>query len=174
MNDKTIEIVVTTRERLLSWAGLGHFSKTTGNAVYHNRFGGSLLSLISMDETDREGKVKTSKQRTLTLRGSITDLLFILYGFSCFAHVKLVSALLVWLNLNQSNRRSVVPWYFPLWWVVSVQRNWNRLKGDGPVRPDVGIKGCPKKCSQELLKIAQSGHTGDASVTELQQYLKHT
>ena len=46
------------------------------------------------------------------LRGCITvpmaDILFILFGFSCFAYIELASALLVWLNPNQSNRRSVV------------------------------------------------------------------
>ena len=42
------------------------------------------------------------------------NLLFIGFVFNCFAR-----ASLVWLNPNQSNRRSAVQWYFPLWWVLS-------------------------------------------------------
>ena len=34
--------------------------------------------------------------------------LFVLFGFSCFALAELVTYLLVWLNPNQSNRRSAV------------------------------------------------------------------
>ena len=40
-----IEIVVTPWERMFSWAGLGHFWKNTGMAVWHNRFSFSLLEL---------------------------------------------------------------------------------------------------------------------------------
>ena len=40
-------------------------------------------------------------------------LLFILFEFICFAHVELVSVVLVWSIPNQSNRRSVIQWYFP-------------------------------------------------------------
>ena len=50
-------------------------------------------------------------QRTLNVRESIAlsdDLLFILFGFSWFTYVSLALALLVWLNPNQSNRRSDV------------------------------------------------------------------
>ena len=39
------------------------------------------------------------------------DLLLILFGFSCF---ELKTVLLFWSNPNQSNRRRVVQWYFPL------------------------------------------------------------
>ena len=35
-------------------------------------------------------------------------------GFSCFAYVELDRDLQIWSNPNQSNRRSVVQWYFPL------------------------------------------------------------
>ena len=47
------------------------------------------------------------------------DLLFDWLGFSCFANVELDRDLQVWSNPNQSNRRSAVQWYFPLWWVFS-------------------------------------------------------
>ena len=54
------------------------------------------------------------------LSESITEqLTSCLFWFSCFAYVKLASALLVWLNPNQSNRRSAKQWYFPLRWVFS-------------------------------------------------------
>ena len=36
------------------------------------------------------------------------DLLFDLFGFSCFTYVELATDLLVWLDPNQSNRRSAV------------------------------------------------------------------
>ena len=39
----------------------------------------------------------------------MADLLFISYGLSCFALVELATDLLVWLNPNQSNRRSAIP-----------------------------------------------------------------
>ena len=42
------------------------------------------------------------------------DHLFILFRFRYFAYVELASALLVWSNPNQSNRKSAVQWYFPL------------------------------------------------------------
>ena len=45
-------------------------------------------------------------------------LLFILFGFRCFANVELAAALVAWSNPNQSNR-SDIQWYFPLWWVFS-------------------------------------------------------
>ena len=57
-----------------------------------------------------------SIQRTLTYRGKdhcTTDLLFILFGFSCFAFVELAIPLLVWSNPNQSNRMSAVQGPFP-------------------------------------------------------------
>ena len=43
------------------------------------------------------------------------DLLFYLFGFSCFAFVEWTKALLFRSNPNQSNRRSAVKWYFSLW-----------------------------------------------------------
>ena len=51
----------------------------------------------------------------------MADVVFVLLGYSCFSHAKLVTYLLVWLNQNQSNRRSAVQWYFPLWskWVLT-------------------------------------------------------
>ena len=39
----------------------------------------------------------------------MADLLFILFGLSYFAFVELETYLLLWLNPNQSIRRSVVP-----------------------------------------------------------------
>ena len=45
------------------------------------------------------------------------DILFILYGFSCFASVKLTTVSIYWSNLKQSNRRSAIQRYFHLWWV---------------------------------------------------------
>ena len=50
-----------------------------------------------------------------------TDLLFDYFGFSSFAYVELDRDFQVWSNPNQSNRRSVVQWYFPLQckWVFS-------------------------------------------------------
>ena len=56
------------------------------------------------------------------------NLLFIGFVFNCFAR-----ASLVWLNPNQSNRRSAVQWYFPLWWVTSgcrgggVHHRWHKM-----------------------------------------------
>ena len=41
------------------------------------------------------------------------NLLLYLFIFSCFAHVTLITCLLVWLNPSQSNRRSAIQWYFP-------------------------------------------------------------
>ena len=38
----------------------------------------------------------------------MADLLFILCRFSCFAYVETTTMLLVWSNLNQSNRRSMI------------------------------------------------------------------
>ena len=38
------------------------------------------------------------------------DLLFTLFGFSCFAYGEWTTFLLVWLNPKQSNRRSAVEW----------------------------------------------------------------
>ena len=56
-----------------------------------------------------------TNQRTLTLGKyhCAADLLFILFEFRHFAHVDLASALLVWSNPNQSNRRLAVQWCFP-------------------------------------------------------------
>ena len=42
-----------------------------------------------------------------------------------FAAVEWTSLLLVTSNQNQSNRRSTVQWYFPLWWVLSDCTNIN-------------------------------------------------
>ena len=42
-----------------------------------------------------------------------------------FAAVEWTSLLLVTSNQNQSNRRSTVQWYFPLWWVFSDCTNIN-------------------------------------------------
>ena len=58
-------------------------------------------------------------QRTFTyfVRGSITVRLTSCLdwlGFRCFAYVELARGLQVWLNPNQSNRRSAVQCYFPL------------------------------------------------------------
>ena len=39
--------------------------------------------------------------------------LFDLFGVSCFAYVKWTTVLLVWLNPNQSNRRSAAQRFFP-------------------------------------------------------------
>ena len=39
------------------------------------------------------------------------DHLFILFGFNCFTYVDLATALLVWSNPNESNRRSAKLWY---------------------------------------------------------------
>ena len=49
---------------------------------------------------------------SLTLYGDVwvyltADLLFDLFGFSCFTYVELATDLLVWLNTNQSNRSAV-------------------------------------------------------------------
>ena len=64
--------------------------------------------------------VQCHVQRTFThfVRGGkyhcMADLLFVLFGFSCFAYTELETYLLVWLNPNQSNRTSACQWYFPL------------------------------------------------------------
>ena len=54
--------------------------------------------------------------RSITVR--LTSCLFY---FSCFAYVELGTYLLAWLN--QSNRRSAIRWYFPLWWGFSAHLN---------------------------------------------------
>ena len=55
------------------------------------------------------------------------NLLFVLFGFSCFAHDESVTYLLVWLNPNQSNKRSAVQCYFQLQskQVFSGYSNWD-------------------------------------------------
>ena len=50
----------------------------------------------------------------------MSDVLYILFGFSYFAYVEWSTVLLVWSNPNQANRKSAVQWYFPQWWVFSV------------------------------------------------------
>ena len=55
----------------------------------------------------------------------MADLIFILFGFTCFAYVELATALLVWSNPIQSNRRPSVQLYFPLWCsVLSFDLSW--------------------------------------------------
>ena len=57
-------------------------------------------------------------ENTHLLRKGITvsaDLLFILFGFSCFTFAELVKYFLVWLNPNQSSRKLVSD----LWFVLS-------------------------------------------------------
>ena len=54
--------------------------------------------------------------------------LFILCGFSCIAYVEWKTLLLAWSNLNQSNSRSSIEWYFILWYVFStsgIHRLWS-------------------------------------------------
>ena len=41
------------------------------------------------------------------------DLLFVLFGFSCFAYAEIATCLFVWSNPKQSNRRPVVQWNLP-------------------------------------------------------------
>ena len=52
---------------------------------------------------------------------SMADLLFDWLGFSCFACIELDRYLQVWLNPNQSNRKSAAQLYFLFWrkWVFS-------------------------------------------------------
>ena len=57
----------------------------------------SLVDLLGQIHQGLEGKYHCT-----------ADLLFILFGFSCFGYVELASALLVLSNANQSNRRSAV------------------------------------------------------------------
>ena len=42
-----------------------------------------------------------------------SDLVFIFLGLSCFAYVEFATALHIWSNPNQSNRRSTALLYFP-------------------------------------------------------------
>ena len=53
-----IEIVVTPRERMFSWVGLGHFCKNNGMAVQQNRFSSSLLDLQYTNKTNSSHVVK--------------------------------------------------------------------------------------------------------------------
>ena len=43
----------------------------------------------------------------------MADLLYILFGFSCFVYVELATTLLVWSNLSQSYRRSAYGEFSP-------------------------------------------------------------
>ena len=73
-----------------------------------------------------------SRPENTNLKGSITiwltsslfclepTALLCLYWIK-ISMIELASDLLVWLNPNQSNRRSALQWYFPLWWVFFEQ-----------------------------------------------------
>ena len=65
----------------------------------------------------------------------MADFLFQLFWFSCFAYVELTTDLLVWLNQNQSNRKSAVLWYCHLLSVcvfsvlaIHVLQNWSQVQ----------------------------------------------
>ena len=60
-----------------------------------------IVKLINVESFTREHLFKGKYYCT-------ANLLFILFGLSCFANVELASALLVSLNPNQSNKRSAV------------------------------------------------------------------
>ena len=76
-----------------------------GRGAYLRRKEQNLLPLKFMTTT-REHQLKGKYH-------CMADLLFILFIFSCFSYVEMASALLVWLNPNQSNRRSAEQWSFP-------------------------------------------------------------
>ena len=61
------------------------------------------------------------------------------FGFICFAYVELATNSFIWLNPNQSNWRSAVQWYFPLWWVFSgytfIRTLFSDLVSLGPSHP---------------------------------------
>ena len=60
--------------------------------------------------------ITLSRQYSLSfVTGSITvnQLLFYLFGFSCFASVELATYLFIWLNPNQSKRRFTIQFYYP-------------------------------------------------------------
>ena len=59
----------------------------------------------------KPARLITTKNTCLFFIGKyhyMVDLLFVLFGCSCFAYAELVTCFLVWLNPNQSNRRSAV------------------------------------------------------------------
>ena len=62
------------------------------------------------------GKLCTPENSQLLHKGKyhcMAVLLFVLFGFRCFAYAEFVTYLIVWLNPNQSNRRLAVQWCFP-------------------------------------------------------------
>ena len=81
-----------------------------------------------LQSTKPECKCAQSENTHLLCKGKYNctaDLLFDWLWFSCFDYVKLDRDLPVWSNPNQSNRRSVVQWYFLL------QSKWVFLWIDG-------------------------------------------
>ena len=75
----------------------------------------------------RKGIVTRGREHSFTLSGEVSlygwSPVF-LFGFSCFVYAEVVTYLIVWFNPKQSNRRSAIQWYFPLWikWVFSEAR----------------------------------------------------
>ena len=74
----------------------------------------------AMEQPDNTHLLRKGKHHCMA------DLLFNWLGFSCFACVELDRYLQLWLNPNQSNRRSAIQFYFQLTKYVSLL--WNSLR----------------------------------------------
>ena len=73
--------------------------------VSSNFFAHSLRKVIRWQTERRSWEHQLMRKYHCT-----ADILFILFGFSCFANVELAKDLPVWSNPNQSNRISAVQW----------------------------------------------------------------
>ena len=74
----------------------------------------------AMEQPDNTHLIRKGKHHCMA------NLLFNWIGFSCFACVELDRDLQLWLNPNQSNRRSAIQFYFQLTKYVSLL--WNSLR----------------------------------------------
>ena len=75
------------------------------------------LVWIILDLTNIKVIICLSFLPTQSITVRLTSSLFCLDGLLLLTYVKWTTVLLVWSNPNQSNRRSTVQWYFPLWWI---------------------------------------------------------
>ena len=94
------------------------------------------MNWMSFSDGDGPGVSKVSNvlchclKLTYFVRGSITVQLNNCFGIRCFVMLKLSTYILVWLNPNYLNGRSVKHWYLPFTkWVFSyiIKRNCNKL-----------------------------------------------
>ena len=96
----------------------------------------------------------------------MADLLFILFGFSCFAYVEIETALLVWSNPNQLKRGSAMQWYSPLWWLFSGSTKaliWPFVRPRWDIWTEIifRVNGIPGKGSNGRQDSIRSGYLSD-------------